>query len=197
MSNYCTIAEVKAVLGIGDTTYDTILTRLVDTVSRAIEDKTGRVFYPSDTETRNYLPESSGYCIIDDCNTFTSLVAQNSTWTLGQDFYLQPINAAFQGIPFTSIRTIARPFLFTKADVPTTWSVLDGRVQVTGSFGWAATPGPIHDAAILMAERMFKRQREAPTGFFSTGVDSPVVRVRAFDPDVAELLSPYTITFIA
>jgi len=200
--SYCTLAELKQALNwpTGDTSLDTFQQACIDDAARAIEDECGRRFWADDdaAQVRKFLPENSGMCLIDDLIEFTSLTTQldPSSWTIDVDFYLLPINAAADGQPYTAIKTIARPFLFTKADIPQGWSILDGRITLTGKFGWATIPGPIHRANLILAERLFKR-REAPFGLASAGVDSSAVRLSVTDPDVAKMLSPYALTLFA
>ena len=200
-TTYCTLNELKTALNISlsDTTWDGDLNASLYSAADWIDRETNRRFYPDAdaNQVRNYWPENSGYCIIDDCCTFTSLVSQNTTWVLDQDFFLLPLNAAAQGEPFTAIKTIARPFLFTKADVPSGWNVLDGRVQVTGKFGWASAPNDIHDANLMKAQRIFKRKREAPAGLEVTAGPDVRHRLGASDPDIEDLISPYRLTWFA
>lgn len=202
-TDYCAVTDVKPALNIpsGDTSLDAELGAIISDVSRAIDDKTNRRFYPDAdaNQTRVFLPENSGRCVITDLCVFTSLATvldPTDLWTLGTDFYLEPTNAAADGQPFTAIRTIARPFLFTKSDIPAGWAALDGRIQVTGKFGWLTVPGPVHRAAVIMTSRLFRR-RDAPLGVVSMGIDTPGTRVSRLDPDVEEMLAPYALTWFA
>jgi len=194
-SDYTSLASVKASLDISETTFDTDIALCVTAASRMIDQLggPGRTFYPYYTGTLQFLPENNGYCIIYDCSSFTSLVAQNSTWTLGSDFYLEPINAAADGIPYTAIRTIARPFIFTKAEIsPGGWAAFDGRISVTGTFGFASVPEPIQTAASLLAARLFNRIRQSPYGSGSLGDEAAAYRLGDVDPDVLNLVEPYS-----
>lgn len=200
-TDYCTVSDVKAGTNITDSSLDTEIQGIIDDVSRAIDDKTGCRFYPDDSPVaRSFLPENSGKCIIyPGLSSFTSLTtALNPTdqWVEGTDFYFEPINAAVDGAPWTMIRTIARVFLFTKADISNAWEPLDGRVTVTGIWGWAAVPGPVHRACVLQARRIFSR-RFTPLGIEAGSLDAPGMRVPRLDPDVCELLDPYILTWFA
>lgn len=200
--SYCTLAELRSALlwPTNDTTKDPDLQSAIDDAARAIEDECGRRFWADDdaNQVRHFLPENSGMCLIDDLIEFTSLTTQldPSVWVLNQDFYFLPLNAAADGQPYTCIKTIARPFLFSKADIPVGWSILDGRVTLTGKFGWATPPGPVHRANLILAQRLFKR-REASFGLSSAGVETQAVRLSYTDPDVAKMLAPYALTFFA
>ncbi|HET6917172.1 MAG TPA: hypothetical protein VFH56_13855 [Acidimicrobiales bacterium] len=197
---YCTITEVKQGTQItsGDTTFDQELTDIVTDVSRAIDDQTSSRFYQDDTDVvRHFLPENSGRAVIFPLSSFTSLTTlldPTDTWTQDTDFYFEPVNAPADGAPWTSIRTIARPFLFTKADVPAGWAALDGRITITGKWGWSAVPGPVRRACVLQSRRIFQR-RYTPGGYEAGSIDVPGFRIPRLDPDVQALLDPYTLTW--
>jgi hypothetical protein len=202
MSDYCTLDDIRDSqnLPAGYTDPNGDYARAIRAASSFIDQLTGRTFGQMTTaEARRYLPTNSGYCIIDDLYSFTSLVGYSGeTWTVEQDFYLLPLNADKQGRPWTAIRAIGgRPFLFTMADINVGWSILDGRVTVTGKFGWPAVPPDITQACCMLAVRYAKRLREAPFGVYSTGVENPAVRLARMDPDVASLLEPYVLSFLA
>lgn len=195
---YCSIAEIKNSLNITGTELDVDLTNAVAAASRAIDEFTGRRFYPdASASARKFWPVNPGFCVIDDCYSFTSLVAQESTWTQDADFFLEPLNAPDDGRPYTAIRTIARPFIFTLSERSAGWAGFDGRVTVTGKWGWAAVPDPIAEATRLLAIRYMKRMREAPLGVISFGMDVPAGRVAAIDPDVRALIAPYQLAVLA
>lgn len=200
-SDYVTLAALKSSLSISDTetTFDDDLQLAITAASRAIDELTNRRFYPDAdaNQSRRFLPINSGYCLIDDLCEFTSLVAQDSTWTLDQDFYLEPINAAADGRPYTAIRTIARPFIFTTAEIASGWSGFDGRITVTGKWGWATTPEQIQQATSILASRLFRRAREAPFAVLGTGIDGGTVSLSRSDPDVAALVQPFSGQLIA
>jgi hypothetical protein len=200
-TDYCTVAEVKAGTNITDTSLDSEIQAIIDDVSRAIDDKTAQRFYPDNdaNQQREFLPENSGRCDIYPLNTFTSLTTKldpTNQWQQDLDFYLEPVNAPADGSPWTAIRTIARPFLFTKADIPAGWAALDGRIVITGNWGWSTVPGPVHRACVLMSRRIFSR-RYTPLGYEAGGIESPVARVGRLDPDVETLLEPYVLTWFA
>ena len=195
--DYVTLTSLKSTLNITDGSYDNDLQLAITAASRAIDELggPGRRFYADAgaNVSRQFWPENSGYCIIDDLNTFTSLNANGVTWTNGTDFYLEPINAAVDGVPYTAIRAFSRPFIFTRAEVsPGGWTGYDGRITVVGSWGWATTPAPIQEAASILAARLFKRAREAPFGIVGMGVDVQSIRLGNSDPDVLALVSAYS-----
>lgn len=194
--DYVTLAALKASLDIPSSTtlYDSDLQLAATAASRAIDQLggPGRVFYPYFTGTRKFLPENNGYCIIDDLSSFSSLSAQGDSWTLDTDFYLEPLNATADSMPFTAVRTIARPFVFTKADMtPGGWAGFDARISITGTWGFASIPEPIQQAAGILASRLYQRSRQAPFGIVSLGDEQVAIRLGSTDPDVLALVEPY------
>lgn len=198
-TDYITLSALKASLNLaGQTFADADLQLAITTASRAIDEVTGRRFYPDDdaSQVRRFLPLSNGYCIIDDLCQFTSLTFQGDTWTLDQDFYLEPVNASSDGRPWTSIRAISRPFIYTLGDVGPGWAGFDGRITVTGMWGWAATPAQVQEATAILAARLVRRAREAPFAVIGSDINGDAIRLAKFDPDVAMLIDPFTKTVI-
>jgi hypothetical protein len=195
---YTTLASVKSSLDLTNNTFaDSDITDAINAASRAIDQQTGQFFYQTTSQTRQFVPQSEGYCMIDPLNTFTSLVAQNSTWTLDQDFYLLPINAAVDGRPWTAIRTITRPFIFPQSQTSVGWGLFDSRIQITGLWGWTAVPDEIATATKILASRLLRRVREAPMGLsMMFGPDGSAVHIARTDPDVAALIDPYKLAVL-
>ena len=200
MADYCTLDQVKHARGMeGFSFEDDEGTTAIAAASQLIDQKTNRQFTADTVESdRVFWPQNTGYCIIDDCWDFVSLNAQNVAWALNTDYLLEPLNAPSQGRPYTAIRTIARPFLFTKAELdPGGWTIFDGRITVTGKWGWPAVPATITQACILLASRLITRARSAPLAVVGGGVDSYATRLGGIDPDIEDLLNPYVINFVA
>lgn len=197
-SDYVQLSALKASLNLATQNFaDADLQLAITAASRAIDEATGRRFYPDTNDVgRKFLPVNNGYCVIDDLNAFTSLTVLGDTWTLDQDFYLEPINAAADGRPWTSIRAVTRPFLYTLADIPAGWVGFDGRITVTGKWGWATTPEQIQEATAILAARLVRRVREAPFAVVGSDIDGTAIRLAKFDPDVAALIDPFTKTVI-
>jgi len=61
-------------------------------------------------------------------------------------------------------------------------------VQVTTVWGWASIPDDVNQACILLAMRQFARLNAA---LGVVGFADMAITVRAVDPDVRDLLSPY------
>ncbi len=200
MSGYCTLDDLKHARGTDGYSFeDDEGVQAILAATTLIDEKTGRQFLGDTVDsTRHFWPQNTGYCILDDIHALTSLVAQNSTWTVDTDFLLEPLNADSQGRPWTAIRSIARPFLFTKAEMPPGgWTIFDGRIAVTGKWGWPTIPDTIVEATILLASRLVTRARSAPLAVYGGGIDAPAVRLGRLDPDIQDLIEPYVISFIA
>lgn len=196
---YISADDLKSTLGLtGASGIDTDIGRAVTAASRAIDQVCDDRFYPDDDalQVRKFVPVNPGFARIDSLCEFTSLVAQESTWELDTDFYLEPTNAANDGRPWTAIRTIVRPFLFTAAEVAPGWSGFDARITVTGKWGWAAAPDEIVSATGLLAAKIFER-RKAIFGVAGVGVDvGAAVRIGSYDEEFQTLVGPYKRTVL-
>ena len=87
-------------------------------------------------------------------------------------------------------------FLFTVHDLDPSSPNFDGRVSVTGTFGWPAVPTEIVEATRMLAIRYLRRMREATFGVIQAGLDGTAIRIANVDPDVESLIAPYRRTFI-
>ena len=187
---YTDVATVKTYLGITGTTWDDEIADDIATAARDIDQQCDQFFYETAAnQTRGYIPQNPGYCITDPISEFVSLTAQESTWVRDQDFMLEPLNNDLQGQPFTAIRTIARPFIFTQAQIPAGWAGFDGRIYITAKFGWPAVPNQIVQANKIAAARLFHR-KNAPLGVISFS-NEVAARMAGADADVNHLLEPF------
>jgi len=194
-NGYATRDDIKNALRIplSDTQDDDLIDVAVESASREIDGYCERVFY-STSETRVYIPQSGFVVETDDISTLTTLKTSpdgeefSVTWA-ESDRQLEPLNGIAGGLttPFTRIRAIG-DYLFPIWD-PRNVNAHEATVQVTGTFGWTATPKAVEQACILLSMRLFKRL-DAPLGAVGFG-DIGVVRVSRIDPDIESLLSPY------
>jgi hypothetical protein len=171
----------------------------VSAASQWIDQSCGRSFGQDDTSdvVRKFIPVNGGYALIDDLCEFDSLVDQSgSAWTIEQDFFLEPINAAADGWPYTAIRSIGKPFVFPMSSMQQGWAGFDGRIAVTGKWGWPAVPAPIVEATSILAGRLLNRSR-TPNAIAAMGLDGTGVRIPRVDPDVQAMIGPFTRMFIA
>lgn len=192
--DYCTAAELKTHLRIGDTVDDTELGICITAASRAIDKACNRQF-GSASQTRVY----TGHCEyvdgriavpVDDVMTTSGLGVKldqgqdgtyEQTLTYQTDFDLWPWNAASDGIPWTHV--VWRP---TAAVYPAGFAT---ELQVTATFGWTAVPTIVKNACLLQASRFFVR-RDSPYGVTgSPDAGSELRLLERLDPDVAMMLA--------
>lgn len=195
--SYGDLATLKSMLGISDTNRDSLLTLSLSSASRQIDRYTSRRFYQdSVVSQRTYTPErrqawyvSGGEILVDDISTAAGLIIEEGyqgytgsplgTWTnISNDYILQPDNAIAQGWPITGLRraigTIEDPYIL---------------LRVTAQWGWPYVPDDITYAALLQAERLFRR-KDVPEGV-SGPSDWGSRSMTRVDPDVQALCDPY------
>ncbi len=190
---YQTLQIVKTALGIplDDQTEDSFIEATIESVSRMIDEYTGRRFYAV-AETRHYTPIDNNTLYIDDLLSVTTLKTDEDadgtfeiTWT-DSDYQLLPLNAVLDGRPYTRIETsgygnYSFPLGIRKA------------VQIVGSFGYCtitSIPKPISEACKLQSIRLYKR-KDAPFGVIAGGEMQQSMTIPDLDPDVKMLLSPF------
>ena len=200
---YATLAELRAKLTFGatNTASDTQLEQIIEASSRWIDRYTGRRFYGA-PETRYYTAEDGHEIQVDDLTSISSLKTDDdgdgtfeTTWasTAYHLKYGENYNAALDAKPYTQIETSE----LSGKEFPV---AIRRGVLVAGVFGYVAgtasetaCPEPIHDAALLVAERIYKR-KDAPLGVAGPqALGQQPVRVPSLtaDPDIKALLDPY------
>ena len=200
---YATLAELRAKLTFGatNTASDTQLEQIIEASSRWIDRYTGRRFYGA-PETRYYTAEDGHEIQVDDLTSISSLKTDDdgdgtfeTTWasTAYHLKYGENYNAALDAKPYTQIETSE----LSGKEFPV---AIRRGVLVAGVFGYVAgtasetaCPEPIHDAALLVAERIYKR-KDAPLGIAGPqALGQQPVRVPSLtaDPDIKALLDPY------
>lgn len=187
---YGDLATLKAMLGITDTTRDTLLNLELATATQQINDMCGRSFTASTTiATSKVLTaynrvDGEGNLRVPDIGDVTGLVVETgspASWstTVATAYYPAPENAIAGGSPVTWLRS---------GYLQTPWSY-NPYVRVTARWGWPATPAPVTKAALLLASRLYAR-RLSPEGVTGSQ-DWGGIRVTRTDADVMALLSPY------
>lgn len=200
---YASLTELRAKLAFGaaNTASDTQLEQIIEASSRWVERYCNRRFYGV-PETRYYTAQETQDLEIDDLTTLTALKTDDdgdgtfeTTWS-ATDYnlaYGRNYNAALDSKPYTRIEVSERgvnefPVAIRKG------------VLVQGVFGYVAStnsttgcPDPIHDATLLVAERIYKR-KDAPLGVAGqVPLGQQPVRITSLtvDPDIKALLDPY------
>lgn len=191
--SYATLAELKASLGITDTTDDAPLQSCLDAavqlINNYVDTKVG--FGVTASQTRYYTAERYDFVLTDPIVTVTALATDidgtgnyTQTWS-ANDYVLAPRNAALNSRPYTEIDT--SPFSNAVLNFPTGYL----EVKVTGTFGWPSVPAAVKQAALIQAGAIFA-SRTAPFGAIGGEQLGGVIRMSAaLHPEARVLLEPY------
>lgn len=216
---YATLSDVKQRLRIADTVDDGLLSELIEGASRTIDSRCGRKFWADPAPVTRFYRASTDAAYmallsnpflerkswsrfplpVGDLLSVTALETNDSgdrtsfvTWDPTLDYYLEPVNAAVDMIPYSRIRP----------------DPLSGRywfppwpqgVKVTGIWGYAfdwdgdgvpEAPEPIREATVLLTIRLYKR-KDAPFGVVEAGaMEKMAIRLKE-DQDIESLIAPY------
>lgn len=187
MTNYCTLADVKAYLGTDQTTDDAVITPLIGRATTAIETYCGRSF-TARAETRHYdaIQDVNGQTLYvdDDLLTVTSITNGDSEVLDAADYVLLPSNVS----PKYAIRL--------KSGSSKSWTYVtdpEEAITIVGSWGYKndnEPPADVHQAAVQLAA-WYYHHRKAPfetTGFPDLG---QATTPSSIPVDVRALLAPY------
>ena len=192
MTEYATLSELKAYLGITDTASDTQLTDSLVTASRGIDHFCGRRFFADVAATaRIFVPRDRHVVKTDDFQSTSGLIIQADTGDDGTfastlastDYELEPFNNLNDGEPGWPYYRITY--------LTSTWPIWNNRrgvVQVTAKWGWSAVPGPVKQACVYLAEEAYKL-KGSPFGVAANDQFGPI-RMRE-NPRVMSMLNPY------
>lgn len=194
-NGYTTLAAVKAILRVTDSTDDTLLEGAIEAASRRVDSFTGRFFYQTSAAVPLFAFDEYNLPLVNDLVSVTHLKTDDdgdgtfeTTWTVNTDYKLEPYDTGLQSRPYRRIVAVgAKSFpLFT---VP----MLAG-AQVTGVWGWPAVPDDVVEATNLLSIRHFARYNAA---LGVVGFADMAIQVRAVDPDVRDLLNGYRLLGVA
>lgn len=182
MTDYCTVADVKALAGAQGADDDALIADLITRASAMVDSYTRRVF-AAVTATRYFTPgeDTKGQLLYLDAELLSVTALTDGESAVPSDGYtLYPLNAS----PTNRIQ-LKSAYSWQYTDDPA------GSVAVSGTWGYSATPpADIVQGAARLALWLY-RQREAPfskMGNTITGeYDVPV----AFPEDVKALLDRY------
>ncbi len=194
-NGYATLAEIRARLAISDPVdigQDTMLERMVEAASRAIDSDTGQSFYAA-TATRYFRAQSATRLALG-CRllSITTLKCDQDgdrtyeeTWA-ATDYDLMPQASAHASVGYTWIDTApAGRYYFPVGRNPRS-------VEIAGTWGYAATTPPaVHEACCLIAEQLFLRKDAALGTQGAAGFIHEARRVLWDDPHIAGLLRVY------
>jgi hypothetical protein len=193
MSNYATLAQLKAALKITDQIDDALLNTAITAASRWVDGYCGRSFVAaSGTAVRDYVPTGRMEpLLVDDLTEVVSIkidedLDRTFATTLAEiDYQLEPINSLSFANPY--------PYTTIRPQEDGYWPMAFGpraTVRVEAKFGWPDVPDAVREASILQASRLFTRL-DSPLGVAGFG-DMGAMRVSfRGDPDVIMLLAPY------
>jgi len=190
-NGYCTLADVKAALRLTDSVDDSLIENAIGSASRRIDGYTGRFFYRTASSAITLFPYNEyiirfPYDIANTTVTIKTDTAGDGTYATtlvqGTDYTLEPTSAPLLGHPFQYARGIGG------ATFPIYYSPAVESVQVTAQWGWDAVPDDVKQACVLLSMRQFARLNAA---LGVVGFADMAINVRAVDPDVRDLLSPY------
>jgi hypothetical protein len=194
-NGYCTLAQVKAALRLTDDADDSLLESAIESASRRIDGYCKRWFYKTQQTPISIYPATVYECgTLDDiANTSVTVKIDSSgdgtfatTWTQGQQYQIEPLNATITGRPYRRIVCINGYSFPIVNDKPL--------VQITAQWGWQAVPADITQACVLLSMRQFARLNAA---LGVVGFADMAMQVRAVDPDVRDLLNPYVLQVVA
>lgn len=188
-TSYASLATLKAMLGIVDTSRDALLQIELTAAAEQVDRKCGRTFTIAAVASTRTIPVSGNLTsgnalIVPDIADPTGLAVTTGTpgaWTslASTSFYVAPEDAIVRGFPISLLRS---------AYLATPWAYAP-YVQVTARWGWPAVPAAVQKATLLIAARLYAR-RLSPEGIIGSQ-DWGGIRVARIDPDVLGLLSPY------
>jgi hypothetical protein len=181
MPRYLTVEQVKAYHRSEiPTADDEFIEAACDAAEAMLDQECGRRFMTPQTATaRLYRPESWDLVRMHDCTTVTAVTSGGATVSSSL-YQLEPVNGltlAGETVPYTRIRLLSGA-----------WDVgaLNGNeatISVTATWGWAAIPARIEQAALIVAKEIITNRDEVKLGLvgFSdvggvTARTNPIVR---------------------
>lgn len=207
VNGYCSRSDVKTALGqtAADTVDDVAVDSKITAASRHVDDYCGpgRRFWQDTTAVaRAFWPSEPNRVWVNDFATTVDLVVKvdadgdgvfETTLTRDTDFIVEPVNAAVDGEPWTSIRLIdgaLTGFPCLSSGRPS--------VQVTTKWGWnapvtagvAAVAELVKTATIMQAKHLFKAP-DTTFGAFQAGIDGIPRWVPALDPTARAVLEGF------
>lgn len=178
--DYVTSAELKDYLHITDNADDAFIGIWITTVSRNVDEHTGRQFgQVAAAENRYYTPkydrsECAWFAEVDDIQDTTGLTVTDENGNAVTDFVLLPRNAAVKGKPYERLKL----------------GSCTGEVDVYVKWGWTAVPSAVKTGVFLQGARLSAR-RDSPFGISGSPQEQGEIRLLAqLDPDFKTSLKP-------
>lgn len=192
-NGYTTGSAVKTALGIIDATSDSELELVIESVSRLIDDYTGRFFYQVAASTAYYTADEYLTQPIDDFVSVGTVATDgdangtySTVWSANTDYAVAPFNAAATGRPYTEIVAL------TEGANTFPIGTIKG-VKIVGTRGWPSIPKPVEMSCIIQSGRIFNR-RNTPFGIAGAPEVGQMRLLARLDPDVEQMLRAYRIS---
>lgn len=197
-NGYITLANLKTYLKIDDQVEDALLEQIIESASRSIDRIANRRFYlDAQASARTYRPIGNLRVQVDDFGTTSGLVVKTdpdstgnygTTFTLNQDYIVEPTNALAKGRPLTTI-TIVGPTAFS---LPVNYWP---QVQVTARWGWPAVPDDIEQATYILSADLYKR-KDSIGGVLGLS-ELGAIRMSPLGRDITAMVRAYKREFFA
>ena len=197
-NGYITLANLKTYLKIDDSVEDVLLEQIIESASRSIDRIANRRFYlDANASARTYRPIGNLRVQVDDFGTTSGLVVKTdpgstgtyaTTFTLNQDYIVEPTNALAKGRPFTTI-TIVGPTAFS---LPVNYWP---QVEVTARWGWPAVPDDIEQATYILSADLYKR-KDSIGGVLGLS-ELGAIRMSPLGRDISNMVRAYKREFFA
>lgn len=163
---------------------EAFIDRALDATDSGIHEFCQRTFTVAAEEAsaRTYVPTRADVLRIHDCTTVTSVVEGGATLTANTGYVVEPVQTvSWSGEvrPYTQVRRLGSCWYMNQGL---------GTVVVTATWGWAAIPAAVKQAALIGAKELID-QREVRFGIAAVNDFGPM-RVRA-NPALERLLAPY------
>jgi hypothetical protein len=197
-NGYITLANLKTYLKIDDQVEDALLEQIIESASRSIDRIANRRFYlDANASARTYRPIGNLRVQVDDFGTTSGLVVKTdpdstgtygTTFTLNQDYIVEPTNALAKGRPLTTI-TIVGPTAFS---LPVNYWP---QVEVTARWGWPAVPDDIEQATYILSADLYKR-KDSIGGVLGLS-ELGAIRMSPLGRDITNMVRAYKREFFA
>jgi hypothetical protein len=201
--DYTTLALVRAALQIpdDDTSQDALIATKITAASRQIEKHCGnRRFWLDATAAARVLnPDGrvlrdcdGEHLLVDDIGDLTGFTVEH-----GRDPDWTDITSQVETEPTDALnRDPAEPVTSLLWERGVWRRRTLGRVRVTARWGWPAVPAEVGEAALIQAQRLYKR-KDSPEGVLGAADWGGPIRMSRVDPDVRELLAGFALAGFA
>ena len=193
MTSYGGLPALKSRLKIepDDTSRDSDLNAALAAASGSINLTCGRRFWlDPDPVTRTLNPrgrvvrrDDGDLLLTGDIGSVTGLVVESGSagsYTPVTGYETSPDNATLDGVAITGLLRVLG-----------TWGGPLERIRITARWGWPTVPPDIDEATLIQALRLYRR-KDSPEGVTGSA-EWGVVRLSRRDPDVWNLIEPYTL----